>query len=235
MITKFSEKERNRWADEGWLSSNSYYNFWGNIFSKDLDQYIRNKEVVDIGTGNGLVWENTLNKGANPSHLTMIDPDLSISEKLAGRDFISPHRSTIENVEEIIGDTIIFKQAFHLVYEKSGDRLFDLVKGKNFISFAMFPEIDWPVSDAFKEVHAPSCPDARKIIEKNGKKIIESKLYSYPVTMNREEWISMIEGRFISCLYACDDGFIENEVSWIQDNCPDIVEFKDTLECLIFR
>jgi len=230
-----NEKDFLRWADNGWLASPEYLSFWGSVFSSDLVNYVDNKTIADIGAGNGQIWEYAIQNGCLPKALHLIDPDLYISNELENYRFVQEHKDPIEDVSPLHIDTAICKQSFHIIYEYIGNKFFDLVNAEKYIIFSMPKKISWAVSDAFEEIFLPSCLDVEKAMKENGKKTVSSNIYSYPVKLPRHVWISMVKGRFTSCLHPCDDEFIENEVAWIEANLPETIEFDDKLECIIFE
>jgi hypothetical protein len=224
------------WAKHGWLSSHEYYAFWGEVLvSDDLRPWIDGRQIADIGAGNGRIWQAALERGLKPDQLQLIDPDLGSVPELAARPDVVTQKNTLEEVAPITTEVALFKQSFHLIYDKFGSELFDLVAADTYMAFTMPRDIGWPVSSAFLDLYLPTCLDFHRIVAESGRKVIAGNRYDYPVRMHRMEWITMLENRFVSCLADCSDTFINNEIVWAQEYLPEELAFSDTLECLIFE
>lgn len=224
------------WAKRGWLSSDDYYAFWGAVLtSDDLRARMDGRQIADIGAGNGRIWQAALEQGLEPDGLRLIDPDLGVVPELATRPDVIAQKNTLEEVAPVTADVALFKQSFHLIYNKFGPEMFGLVQADTYLTFAMPREIEWPASEAFMDLYRPTYLDYHQIIEASGKTVVEENCYEYAVQMARSEWIAMLEHRFVSCLAECDDRFIADEINWAMHNLPEELVFNDTLECLIFE
>lgn len=224
------------WAKYGWLSSDDYYVFWGSVLAgEDLRSRIDGRQIVDVGAGNGRMWQAALEQGLEPDALRLIDPDLGVVPELAARPGVIVQKNALQDLAPVMADVALFKQSFHLIYNKFGPELFDLVQADTYLAFTMPREIAWPASEAFMEWYRPTWIDFHEIIAESDRKIIAENQYDYPVHMHRSEWITMIENRFVSCLANCNDKLIAEEIAWAVKNLPEELEFNDTLECIIFE
>lgn len=228
------DNQKNPWAKRGWLLDGAYYSFWGNILSRDLRDLLHGRVVADIGSGNARVWEPALRGGLRPAQLTLIDPDLGIAPSLAALDFVTPLKEGLADAAPVTADTALFKQSFHLVHRAVGPALFDMVRSPVYINFSMPHRIDWPVSEVFLELFRPSHLDVRQEAARAGKSVIAAKVYDYPVRITRDEWIAMIENRFVSCLKDCSEETLALETGWAMMNLPETLEFSDRVECIVF-
>jgi hypothetical protein len=224
------------WAKRGWLSSSEYYDFWGEVLVSDsLKSRMDGRQITDIGAGNARIWQAALEQGLEPGQLQLVDPDLSVGPELAARPNIVTLKNTLEEIAPVATEVALFKQSFHLIYNKFGLELFDLIQADTYMTFTMPRDIEWPTSKAFLDLYRPTCIDFHQIIAESGKKIIAENQFDYPVYMHRAEWIQMLENRFVSCLADCTDTLIADEIAWALKNLPQELEFNDSLECLIFE
>ena len=231
----FDYKKNDSWGNAGWLGSDAYYRFWGEVYALDLAEYFCNKTIVDIGAGNGVIWEKALDQGLVFKELHLIDPALNISAKLSCVPNVIKHETTLEKLGTISADVAVFKQSIHHVYAGLGAEMFDAIKAKMYVNFSMPPNPDWPMSRALKELYKPSCLDVRDIFKNSKKNLKATSSISYPVEMHRDVWCSLLKKRFTSILHDCDDAFIEREIKWVRENLPSDIFFADTLECLVFE
>jgi hypothetical protein len=233
-LAKFNYKENNSWGNIGWLGSDAYYTFWGDLFARKLAGYFQHKTILDIGAGTGRVWDEAFRLGLEPKELHLIDPALNISRDLSAKPEITAYKTTIDNVQGLHGDVAVFKQSIHHVYDAIGLDLFDAVQCPLFINFSMPLDTEWPLSPALMEKYKPSVLDVESIVKQSSKIIKSTFAVSYPVKIKRDDWCLMLKQRFISTLHDCDDCFLEKEILWVEKNQPDILEFNDTIECTIF-
>lgn len=231
----FDYQKNDSWGNVGWLGSDEYYRFWGKIYAHDLGQYFQNKIIIDVGAGNGLIWEKALDQGLVFKELHLIDPALNISEGLSTIPNVIEHPTSLQNLDCITADVAVFKQSMHHVYGELGVDMFNVIQAKTYVNFSMPPTPDWPMSHALMERYKPSCLDIREVIEGAQKDAIASSMISYPVKMERDVWYALLKKRFTSILHDCSDDFIEREIFWVKDNMPEQLCFPDTLECLIFK
>lgn len=233
-MSAFDYKTNNSWGNSGWLGSDDYYVFWARTFAHDLEGYFRDKTIMDIGAGNGRIWQEALALGLDVKMLHLIDPALDTDPGLAERDNVAAHRATAEKSPDINADVAVFKQSIHHVYAALGPAMFDRVHADVFINFSMPLDPEWPMSPALKEKYRPSVTDVDALVRCAGREITRRQNFSYPVRMSRGQWCDMLRARFSSILHDCDDSFIKAEVHWAHQNLPDYLAFDDTLECLVF-
>ena len=224
-----------RWAAKGWLASPAYADYWSDVYCTKLAPYFNGKVVADIGAGNGCVVEDAICKGLAPKELHLIDPDLHISAELEKYDFVRAHPCSLKGMPPMAVGTALFKQSFHLVYQDMGSALFNVLTAHDYIVLRMPLAVDWPLSGAAKTILRESSSDIWPHFQAAGKTLISMESFSYSVRLPRVEWLGMLQGRFLSCLHGIDDDAIAQEIFWAQANLPDILEFSDRLECLIFR
>lgn len=234
-MVSFNYQKHDSWGEIGWLGRDEYYNFWGNIFATELFKFFKNRTVLDIGAGNGRLWQEAFNQGLLVTELHLIDPALNISPSLSKRREVIEHKTNIENLKHVPCDVVVFKQSVHHIYQEMGAEMFKMFDTPVFINFSMPENPDWPISKALRKRFALSYLDVEQITQNAGKTILHKTLISYPVVMNKKEWHTMLEQRFTSILHDCDDAFIRREQSWVNDNFPEKIAFYDHLECHIFR
>lgn len=222
------------WAKYGWLSSDAYCEFWGKILATHLKPHLEGLHVVDVGAGNGRIWEEAFSLGLSLKHLTLIDPNLSVSKKLIEHNDVSLFKDYLGNVEIIEPDVFFFKQSFHLLSIALGQKLFSIIEDKQIIHLAMENPIQWPISDDLKKLCLHHCHEIFSFPEVTERTILLKRKLCFPVIIRRDEWIVMLQQRFISCLHAVDDSFIDKEIAWAKTNLPETLKFNDCLECIIF-
>ena len=233
MVT-FDYNANKSWGCFGWLESSAYHNFWGRVFSHDLSDYLLKKKILDVGSGDGRVWLSALDLGLVVKELHLIDPALKIIPNLTQRPEIVTYKKSLQEWPPIPVDVIVFKQSIHHLYDALGTDLFAPLKADCFINFSMPSCPEWPMSPALLERYKPSVLDIKEMISQAGKSIKTSFIFSFPVEMHQNEWCEMLHQRFSSILHDCDDEFIEQEISWLKQNQPNILRFNDSLECLVF-
>ena len=72
------------------------------------------------------------------------------------------------------------------------------------------------------------------IIKKNLKKTKETN-FNFKVNISKKKYITMIKGRYISCLLSLSKKEIDEGIDEIKLNFPDQIKFTDTLKCISFR
>ncbi len=174
-------------------------------------------------------------EGLDVKSLTLIDPDLNISETLHNDPRITGFRGNLENFAISTADTAFFKQSFHLVYKALGKKIFEQLPDHTFVVLYMPREPDWPMSPDFKSLYESKELDPAEIVEESGKTIINQMQFDYPVEMEQDEWCAMLNSRFTTPLYDVSDKFIGDEIRWAEQNLPQTVRFSDALKCLIFK
>jgi len=233
-VPTFDYKQHSSWGNVGWLGSDEYYAFWGNVFAQKLAKYFEGKIVLDIGAGNGRVWEEALRFGLKVEALHLVDPALNVSPWLSSRPEAILHTTTVDNMQGVNGDVALFKQSIHHVYGALGNDLFNIIPCPLFINLSMPLSTEWPLSSVLIKKHKLSVLDVEHIVQKTSQTILETFSVDYPVAMKRDDWIMMLRQRFTSILHDCDNDFIESEMVWVEQNQPDTLKFNDALECTIF-
>lgn len=231
----FNYKNHDCWGKIGWLGTSEYYEFWGSVFAKHLADFFKGNVILDIGAGNGRVWHEALNLGLLVKQLNLIDPELDVTPELALKPGVVLHKKTLESLQGIHGDIVVFKQSIHHLHERMGLSMFEALPGKTFVNFSMPANPDWPMSPELKKKFELGYLNVSDVVKNAGKKTKGSFLFSYPVKTKRVNWCLMLEQRFTSILHDCDDDFISREVAWVNNNLPDTLEFLDHLECVIFE
>ena len=145
------------WGKSGWLGTSEYYSFWGRVFAVDLKPFFQDKTILDIGAGNGQVWQEALNVGLAINELHLIDPALDIALDLSQRRNVISHRKSLDELQYTHADIALFKQSLHHVYNLMGQKMFDTLQVSQFINFSMPAEPEWPMSPELQKRYLPSC------------------------------------------------------------------------------
>ncbi len=230
----FDYNAHDSWGNLGWLGRDDYYAFWGRTLSGDLKAHLDGQVILDIGAGNGRIWEDAFKQGLRVKALHLIDPALNISADLKALDNVFTHTGNVETLG-LSGNVALFKQSIHHIYSSLGADLFNIINCPKVINFSMPQQPEWPLSPALMQRYKPSVLDVRAATEQAGHSITHSFEIAYPVTMRREDWQNMIRNRFTSILHDCDDDFIAHEINWLENNHPETLSFNDTLDCLIIE
>lgn len=230
----FDYVQNKSWGQTGWLSSVAYRHFWSGVFADELSILFENQIVIDIGAGDGAVWEGAMEQSLRPAHLHLVEPVFEVFPSLKARGNVTHYPSMLHDIGVLQGDVAVFKQSFHHVYDCMGSAVFDVLDVRTFMNFSMPLDCGWPMSPDFRALYEPSVMDMDAVIAQMGMHVIERRDIRYPVVLDRDEWCAMIGRRFTSVLHDCSDDFIAAEIAWAQSNLPDVLEFHDTLECLVF-
>ena len=226
-MKKFDYFKNPTWGSNGWLNTANYYNFWGNIYKQfDLNEKI----VIDIGAGNGRIWDVVFETGLKVKELHLVDPVLQVSSCLQKHEHVVLHKKLLKECVLPYADIAIFKQSFHHLYQIWGKQVFDLFQAETIIIFCMPPEPLWPLSPVLRSKYdaAYSKIDS-DLLTVSKKKNYVTFLLDYPVSLDRSEWCSMLASRFFSTLHDCTDEFIQEEIRWANENLPDKLRFSDRL------
>jgi len=233
MSVDFDYNKNNSWGNMGWLGSDEYYAFWGCIIAKERADLFQNKTILDIGAGNGRIWQEAIAQGLAFETIHLIDTALNVSPDLAKNPDIILHPEGLQSTQKLYGDVAMFKQSIHHIHDFMGSQMFDVIQAKTFVNLSMPANPDWPMSPEFEKKILPSCLDITDVFNNSNKKINNIFDISYLVEISRDDWCTMIKNRFTSTLHDCNDEFITQEITWAQENLPSQLNFSDRLECLI--
>jgi 2-polyprenyl-3-methyl-5-hydroxy-6-metoxy-1,4-benzoquinol methylase len=195
--------------------------------------------VADIGCGTGL-YSRGLTEAA--STVTCADPSQAMLDQLPRDPALIPVRASAQDIAEhrvtLPGpspDAIVIKEAIHHV--PAGDRpavlrgLAGLLPPGGRILIVMIPvRIDYPLFTAALERFATLQPDPAEIAVILSATGLETEVTqdSYPLTVEKDRYLSMVRNRYMSLLSTFTDTELEQGITEIQERHPgDRLEFTD--------
>ena len=234
-------KELKNWDNKTWLSSKKYISSF-NKFLKSKVYLNRNSKIIDIGCGRANIISALQNKYKFKTKPTGVD---IIKNKNLKKNIIFKKFDAIKYLKNKKQkyDLILIKQTIHFFSKKKLNILLNLskknlnYKGTILIFSLKTKNSKIPCFRKMKKNLNKSLKIDEilfNVIKKNLKKTKETN-FNFKVNISKKKYITMIKGRYISCLLSLSKKEIDEGIDEIKLNFPDQIKFTDTLKCISFR
>ncbi len=227
------------WDNNTWLSSKNYINSFNKFLIKNFD-INSNSKILDIGCGRGKI-------------LGSLSSKLKLKKKPLGIDIIN-HKDRDARIQ--------FKKIKAINFSLKNNRKFDLILIKQTIHLMTFNEIiktlyllkrklnpngkiliftldtdknEIPTFKKMKLKLKKSFERDRKILRMITKiyPLNKKKKFIFNVKIKKNEYLEMIENRYISTLITFSKKQLFEGIQEIQIGYKNIIRFKDKLICII--
>ena len=227
------------WDNNTWLSSKNYINSFNKFLIKNFD-INSNSKILDIGCGRGKI-------------LGSLSSKLKLKKKPLGIDIIN-HKDRDARIQ--------FKKIKAINFSLKNNRKFDLILIKQTIHLMTFNEIiktlyllkrklnpngkiliftldtdknEIPTFKKMKLRLKKSFERDRKILRMISKiyPLNKKKKFIFNVKIKKNEYLEMIENRYISTLITFSKKQLFEGIQEIQIGYKNIIRFKDKLICII--
>ena len=222
------------WDNKTWLSSNGYIRSFNRFLIKKIKLNPRSK-ILDIGCGRGKILGSLSsklklkNKPLGIDTINHKDKDKRINfKKINVLDFFLKNKNKY--------DLILIKQTIHLLSLNEIKRLLNVSKknlnqnGKILILSLDTNNNEIPTFKLMKKKLTKSFKRDRKIFK------IITKLYPYKkskfiykVNINKNEYLRMIQGRYMSTLLPLTERQLHKGLNEINDKYKSNIKFRDKL------
>ena len=222
------------WDNKTWLSSNGYIRSFNRFLIKKIKLNPRSK-ILDIGCGRGKILGSLSsklklkNKPLGIDTINHKDKDKRINfKKINVLDFFLKNKNKY--------DLILIKQTIHLLSLNEIKRLLNVSKknlnqnGKILILSLDTNNNEKPTFKLMKKKLTKSFKRDRKIFK------IITKLYPYKkskfiykVNINKNEYLRMIQGRYMSTLLPLTERQLHKGLNEINDKYKSNIKFRDKL------
>ena len=232
-------KELKNWDNKTWLSSLSYINSF-NTFLLKKKKLNKNSQILDIGCGRGKI-------------LGSLSSKLKLKKKPLGIDIIN-HKDRDARIQ--------FKKIKAINFSLKNNRKFDLILIKQTIHLMTFNEIiktlyllkrklnpngkiliftldtdknEIPTFKKMKLRLKKSFERDRKILRMITQiyPLNKKKKFIFNVKIKKNEYLEMIENRYISTLITFSKKQLFEGIQEIQIGYKNIIRFKDKLICIV--
>ena len=227
------------WDNNTWLSSKNYINSFNKFLIKNFD-INSNSKILDIGCGRGKI-------------LGSLSSKLKLKKKPLGIDIIN-HKDRDARIQ--------FKKIKAINFSLKNNRKFDLILIKQTIHLMTFNEIiktlyllkrklnpngkiliftldtdknEIPTFKKMKLRLKKSFERDRKILRMISKiyPLNKKKKFIFNVKIKKNEYLEMIENRYISTLITFSKKQLFEGIQEIQIGYKNIIRFKDKLICIV--
>ena len=222
------------WDNKTWLSSNGYIRSFNRFLIKKIKLNPRSK-ILDIGCGRGKILGSLSsklklkNKPLGIDTINHKDKDKKINfKKINVLNFFLKNKNKY--------DLILIKQTIHLLSLNEIKRLLNVSKknlnqnGKILILSLDTNNNEIPTFKLMKKKLTKSFKRDRKIFK------IITKLYPYKkskfiykVNINKNEYLRMIQGRYMSTLLPLTERQLHKGLNEINDKYKSNIKFRDKL------
>ena len=225
------------WDNNNWLSSRDYIYSFNKFLTKQVKLNTDSK-ILDIGCGRGKILGNLSSK-------------LKLKNKPLGIDIIN-HKDKDKRIRfkhidansfflknRVKYDLILIKQTIHLLNFKEIRKVLSLAnknlssKGKILI-FTLDINNELPTFKLMKIQLAKSLDRDKKILRLITKLYsLKKKKFVFKVRIRKNEYLSMVQKRYISVLLNITFHEIQKGLNEINNKYKKIIKFRDKLICLI--
>ena len=225
------------WDNNNWLSSRDYIYSFNKFLTKQVKLNTDSK-ILDIGCGRGKILGNLSSK-------------LKLKNKPLGIDIIN-HKDKDKRIRfkhidansfflknRVKYDLILIKQTIHLLNFKEIRKVLSLAnknlssKGKILI-FTLDINNELPTFKLMKIQLAKSLDRDKKILRLITKLYsLKKKKFVFKVRIRKNEYLSMVQKRYISVLLNLSFHEIQRGLNEINNKYKNIIKFRDKLICLI--
>lgn len=190
------------------------------------------ERVADIGVGTGLFVERLMACATRDAPVLAVDPSRPMLDKLPRDPRVRTVQATAEELaarrEELVPealDAVLIKEAVHHFsdLEKTLTGLAGLLApGGRVLVVTLPPKIDYPLFPAAIERFADGQPEPRDIasaLERAGLDVTAS-YERYSVDIERDSWLELVRGRWMSVLSTFTDAELDHGLSLIGEAYP---------------
>ena len=171
-----------------------------------------------------------------------IGPVAHLWDKKINAEFINSDSSTFLTMHKGQFDFIFIKQVLHLMPYNERQVLWVELKKKlaangNIVVMQMSNDFNIPIFPLMREKLKKSINLHDEIyvdINKNFK-ILSQEKFDFQVSISRDEYINLVNDRFLSTLFYFTDEQIKSGSLWIEENYPPQLNFEDPLDISILR
>ena len=225
------------WDNKTWLSSKDYIQSLNSFLLKQI-KLNKNSQILDIGCGRGKIL------GSLYSRLRLKNKPIGIDiERHTDRDkrIIFKKIDAIKYLKKNKNrfDLILIKQTIHLLNFKEIRKVLSLAtknlssKGKILI-FTLDTNNELPTFKLMKIQLAKSLDRDKKILRLITKLYsLKKKKFVFKVRIRKNEYLSMVQKRYISVLLNLSFHEIQRGLNEINNKYKNIIKFRDKLICLI--
>lgn len=224
------------WDKDSWLSSNDYFQSLTSFLTKKLDISLISK-ILDVGCGRGHLLNclsnnfsfNSIPMGVEPvNHQLLLNKKFQILN-LSIQDFLKSNTNKY--------DIIFLKQVIHLIPKKEREEI--LLKLKD-ILLPQGKLVILQMSESHEIPYFPLMDQKLKQSLSQNLKIekelnnmfteIQKEEYDYRVNISKQDYLKMIQNKFISTLFEMTNIEIEKGCRHIENIYPDKLIFNDKLD-----
>ena len=229
------------WDRSSWLSSKEYFEELSNQLIEFLD-ITEEKKILDVGCGRGHLLE-TLSLNAN-----LINQPVGV-EPVKHDDFVPQNikifHSSINsflNENNSQFDLVILKQVLHLLTLDERKKFYHDIKnhineGANIVFIHMNDQTGIPLFPLMENKLQQSLISHKLLLEELTLKFNLLKIFNfnYNVNISLEEYLEMINNRYMTVLLDLSKKEIEGGIDFIKKNYPNQLVFQDTLTIKVFN
>lgn len=188
--------------------------------------------IADIGAGTGLFLRRLMRHASQDTPVVCADPSPAMLGRLPSDPRLLPVRATAEELATgTVGlpwpalDGIVIKEAVH--HFSALDRTLAglarlLAPGGRIVVVTLPPKTGYPLFAAARDRFAARQPEPAQIagaLEQAGlRTVLETD--AYPVRIDREEWLKLVAGRWMSVLSSFPDGELDAGLREIAERYP---------------
>ena len=220
------------WDENNWLSSDLYFEKLSSFLLSQLS-IPNNSKILDVGCGRGLLIKS-LKKNNQTNVFVGIDP---ISHKMEyDFSFYNVSLEKFLNFNTYLYDFIFFKQSIHLLNKDLIENTFMKLQShindsSVIIILMMSKESEIPIFSSIKNKFLDSISSHNYFINKLKKhfKLTHKTSFSFPVQFKKNEYLKMIEKRYMSILSNIANNELQAGIKEIDKNFKNNLFFNDSL------
>ena len=228
------------WDKESWLSSKKYFEDLTDILIRILKLNAKST-ILDAGCGRAHLLDHISTKIEFDQFLTGVEP---VFHKQKNNKKVKINNSNIQNFlskNKKKYDFIIFKQVMHLIPLIERKELYKLIKSSlsyqgKLVIIQMDKKQNFPTFPIMSQRLDESINKHEEIIKELNLNFynIKKAKFLFKVEIKKDDYLKMIENKFISILSDLSNYEIEQGCSYIKHHYPSDIIFNDVLNIYIF-